>query len=524
MRSRVRSLAAGFVAAALFAAVPASAQTTLRVVPHSDLKIIDPIWTTAFISRNHGYLIYDTLFAADANFQVKPQMVDTWKVSDDQLTYTFTLRDGLLFHDGAAVTSTDVIASLKRWGGRDATGQAVMAATAELKAVDDKTFQIILKSPFGALLDCLAKSSSSTPFIMPAKVAETPPDKQITDTTGSGPFMFSREDWRPGEKVAYVKNPKYKPRAEPAFGLAGGKVAKVDRVEWVVITDPQTAVNALSAGEVDIIESPLPDLLPLLKDDRKVELFFWNKVGSQALFRFNWLQPPFDNVKIRQAALHALEQEEFLRAQYGSPEVYKVCNAPLICDTPYAKSYGDFMIKPNVAKAKELLKEGGYDGKPILVLHQTDLQSSNQFQPVLKQQLERVGFKVELMAMDWQSVVSRRVKKEAPDKGGWNIFFTTTDAASAMNPVFSSMVGFNGDKAWPGWPSDEAGETFRNAFFTEGNAAKRTELAHKLQDRLVETAAWGWIGQFRIPGAYRKDRVSGWLEAPVPVFWNIAKK
>ncbi len=224
---------------------------TLRAVMHSDLKILDPIWTTAFIVRNHGYMVYDTLFALDSNLKIQPQMVDSWKTSDDKLTWTFTLRDGLEFHDGQPVTSEDVIASLKRWAARDSLGQILWAKVAEAKALDPKTFQLVLKAPTGVVLQALAKPSGN-PFIMPKRVAETDPSKQIDDTIGSGPFIFKKEEWKPGDKTVYVKNRKYKPRAEPASGLAGGKIAKVDRVEWVAMPDQQTAVNALLKGEIDI--------------------------------------------------------------------------------------------------------------------------------------------------------------------------------------------------------------------------------------------------------------------------------
>src|SRR5262249_52266212 len=157
------------LAAALWAvlALPAMAQTTLRVVPHSDLKVLDPIWTTAYITRNHGYMIYDTLFAKDADLQVRPQMVDKYESSPDKLTWTFTLRDGLEWHDGKPVTAEDCVASLKRWGARDSMGQQLMTFIGEMKALDAKTFQIQLKEPFGQLVEVLGKPSSTVPFMMP---------------------------------------------------------------------------------------------------------------------------------------------------------------------------------------------------------------------------------------------------------------------------------------------------------------------------------------------------------------------
>jgi peptide/nickel transport system substrate-binding protein len=163
------------------AAPPAEAQSTLRVVMHSDLKILDPIWTTAYIVRNHGYLVYDTLFAMDAKGEVKPQMVDKYEVSPDQRTYTMTLRDGLLWHDGKAVTAEDCVASIKRWAAKDSMGQKMMGFVKELQVVNPKTFRIMLNEPTGLVLGALGKPSSNVPFMMPKRVADTDPNTQISD-------------------------------------------------------------------------------------------------------------------------------------------------------------------------------------------------------------------------------------------------------------------------------------------------------------------------------------------------------
>jgi peptide/nickel transport system substrate-binding protein len=505
------------------AALPAGAQT-VKLVAHSDLKVLDPIWTTAFITRNHGYMIYDVLFAQDEQLRPQPQMVDTWKVSDDKLSWTFTLRDGLEWHDGKPVTAEDCVASIKRWGARDSLGQELMKAIGEMKAVDAKTFTIVLKEPFGLVLEALSKPSSNVPFMMPKGVAETDPFKQIDNYIGSGPFIFKTDEWKPGEKVVYVKNPKYKPRSEPPSMLAGGKVVKVDRVEWIAISDPLTAVNALQQGEIDIIELPVPDLFPVLKADKNIELYGWNALGSQIIMRLNHLHPPFNNLKARQAAMYAIAQEDFLRAQVGDPEIYRVCNAPLICGSPYEKSYGDLLIKPNLEKARQLLKESGYDGTPIVMMHATDLLSANQLPPVGKQALEKVGFKVDLQSMDWQTVVSRRAKKEAPDKGGWNIFYTTTVASGTENPVANSFTSGGCAKAWFGWPCDEEMEKLRTAYARETDSEKQKKLALAVSDRVMDQATYIVLGQYKAFGAFRKDRIAGWLPGPVPVWWNVTKK
>src|SRR5829696_3042803 len=273
MRWKITAAAVALAASTAIGTVWAQAQTTLRAVMHSDLKIVDPIWTTAYITRNHGYMIYDTLFAMDEKGEIKPQMVEKYDESPDRKTYTFTLREGLLWHDGKPVTADDCIASIRRWGAKDALGQKLMTFVESMTAGDDpRTFTIRLKDPTGLLIFGLGKPSSAVPFMMPKRIAETDPNTQISEFIGSSPFVFKTDEWKPGDKTVYLKFDKYKPRAEPASGLAGGKVVKVDRVEWRAISDAQQTVNALSKGEIDFIEAPSHDLLPTLKKDPNVNI------------------------------------------------------------------------------------------------------------------------------------------------------------------------------------------------------------------------------------------------------------
>jgi len=504
----------------------AQAQQTLRVVMHSDLKILDPIWTTAYIVRNHGYLVWDTLFAMDEKFDVKPQMVDTWKVSDDKLVYTFTLRDGLEWHDGKPVTAEDCIASIKRWGAKDSMGQKLLGVTAELKAVDAKTFTLVLKEPYGLVLQSLGKPSSNVPFMMPASVAATDPNTQIkaTDVIGSGPFIFRGNEWKPGEKVVYVKNPKYKPRNEPPSGLAGGKVVKIDRVEWIVMADVQTATNALIAGEIDMIESPGHDLLPILAKEKSVRLFNSNPTGNQYTFRFNVLHKPFDNPKIRHAALVAMSQEPFLQAVIGDAQWYKTCKAMFICGTPLESMAGmDGVLNGDAAKAAQLLKDAGYDGTPIVLMQSTDLQVLTNLAPVAKAQLEKAGFKVDMQSMDWQTLVSRRAKKDPLGSGGWSAFLTSWVAADILNPVMAGFFNSACDKAMFGWPCDEQIEKLRDQFSKETDPAKHKAIVEAIQKRWTEYPTHVHLGQWYSPFAL-STKVEGNLVAPVTVFWNITKK
>jgi len=523
MRRTLATLAAGTI---LASAAPALAQgKVLRFVQNGNLTILDPIQTTAYVTRNHGYFIYDTLFSSDENNAVKPQMVDKHEVSADKTVWTFTLRDGLEWHDGKPVTSEDCVASLQRWGKRDAMGSKLMDFVKEFKVVNDKTFQMVLKEPYGLVLDTLGKPSSNVPFMMPKDIAATDAFKQIDKYTGSGPFIYVTAESKPGEKHVYIKNPKYKPRSEPASGLAGGKVAKVDRVEIVEMPDVQQQVNAMIAGEIDVIEQVPHDLIPVLKKDRNVQMVDWNPLGHVFIIRFNHLVKPFDNPKVRLAALYSMRQEDYLKATIGDAAYYKVCAAAFICGTPNAsdKTNG-LLIKPDFEKSKALLKEAGYDGTPVVLMQSTTLPVLTNMAPVTKALLEQGGFKVDMQSMDWQTLVNRRTRKEPADKGGWNVFHTFSVSADALNPISNSYFVANGEKSsWFGWPNDPQMEKMRDDYAKETDPAKGKALAEAIQLRAIETAQFGWLGQWYGPGAMRSN-ISGWLKAPVPVMWNIEKK
>jgi len=504
--------------------VPAHAQKTLRVVMHSDVKILDPIWTTAYIVRNHGYMVYDTLFATDANGEIKPQMVGKHAVSDDKLTYTFTLRDGLAWHDGQPVTAEDCVASIKRWAAKDSTGQKLMSFVSALEVTDAKTFVMKLKEPTGLVLLGLGKPSSNVPFMMPKRVAETDPGTQISDFTGSGPFVFKRDEWKPGDKTVYVKFDKYVPRSEPASGLAGGKVVNFDRVEWRAISDHQQAVNALLAGEIDFMETPPHDLLPLGLADPKIKTVEWNTLGNQYTFRPNWTAKPFDNPKVRQALLYAFNQEDFLKAVIGDPEFYKQCNSYFPCGTALSTEKGmDGLLKSDFKKAQELLKEAGYDGTPIVLMQSTDLQTLTNLAPVAKALMEKAGFKVDMQSMDWQTLVARRTKKDPPNAGGWHAFLTSWVAADITNPVFAGFFNSACEKAMFGWPCDPEMEKLRDQFARETDPAKQKAIAEAVQVQATKMVSHIPLGQWYQRSLMRKDLV-GMVQAPAPVFWNMELK
>ena len=502
----------------------ASAQSVLRAVPITDLRVVDPIWTTAYTTRNHGYMVFDTLFAMDENFQPQPQMVDRWTLSDDKLTYTFTLRDGLKWHDGEPVRSIDCIASLERWGKRDVMGGTLMSFVSKLEAVDDKTFRLILKEPVGFVLDALGKIDSIVPFMMPERLARTDPFQQITDVIGSGPFKFVKDQWVPGSKVVYAKNTDYVPRKEKPSLASGGKVVKVDRVEWILISEASTAIAALNAGEVDLFELPPPDLLQLLKKSPNVVVTNSDPLGSIAFMRLNHLHPPFDNPKVREAMLWATSQEDYMQAAFGDPANWKTCVAMFGCGGPNESSAGsEALKKQNFAKAKQLLQEAGYRGEPVVLLDATNISFLHQMNLVAAESLRAVGMKVEMQAMDFSMLTARRAKKEPPSQGGWNLFLTAALVSGMMDPMVNAYAGTACDKALFGWPCDETLEKLRLDWARSADPAAKKKITDEMQARHMQVVTYIPLGQYVENIAYHK-RLEGVLKSPARLYWNIEKK
>ncbi|HET7122584.1 MAG TPA: ABC transporter substrate-binding protein [Bradyrhizobium sp.] len=502
-----------------------AAGKTLTAVMHSDLRVIDPGITTAYITRDHGYMVYDTLVATDSSFKIQPQMAD-WKVSDDKLTYTFTLRDGLKWHDGAPVTAEDCVASLQRWGRVDGMGQKLMDFTASIEATDPKTITLKLKEPYGLVLESIGKPSSYVPFMMPKRLAETPPGKTIPEQIGSGPFKFVQAEFQPGVKAVYEKNKDYVPRKEAPSWTSGGKVVKVDRVEWITMADAQTAVNALQSGDIDFMENPSFDILPVLAANKEIKIETLNKLGFQTLGRMNFLYPPFDNAKVRRAAFMAMNQKNVLDALVGNPEYYKTCGAVFVCGTPLATEEGsEPLVKGNgMAEARKLLAASGYDGTPVVIMAPGDVVTLKA-QPIVAAQLLRdAGFKVDVQATDWQTVVGRRASQKPPKEGGWNMFFTNWVGADVMNPVVNvSISGKGKNGGWFGWPDDPKMEEMRDAFARASSPQEQKEIAAEIQKEVFDQVIYIPLGQYFAPSAWRKS-LTGVLDGPAtPVFWNIEK-
>jgi peptide/nickel transport system substrate-binding protein len=503
---------------------------TLKVVPQADLRNIDPVWTTAAITQNHGYMVYDTLFAMDGELQPQPQMVESWEVSDDQLTWTFTLRDGLLFHDGSPVEASDVVPSIERWSVKRPDGQALMSRTDELVAVDAQTFEIRLNQPFGPMLEVLANPTLLLP-IMRAEEAATDPNEQVTNIIGSGPFVFDEEAWVPGDRVVYRKFEDYVPRDEPADGFAGGKHVHVDTVEWIYIPDTNTATQALQSGQVDAYEIPPMDLIPILQADPNITVEVLDPLGKMGHIRPNHLYPPFDDVRARQALQLLVDQREFLAAQVGNPEFETVCYAVFMCNSRFeTEAHSEPWQEKDPERAKELFAEAGYDfddPEPVVVMLPTDQQIIYNNMLVMVGELEDIGINVDAQAMDWSTLTTRRARMDDPDENpnvGWNLFPTWWTGAPMSSPLTNAPLVASGDPetAWFGWPEDEEIERLRVAFMDATSFEEQMEVIEALQKRFYEVIPYINTGQFVTPVAWRNE-ISGVPNALLFVAWNIKK-
>ncbi len=522
-RREFAATAAGLAAFGFGSRAKGAGIKTLRLIASSDLRVLDPIWTTAGITRAHGYMVFDTPFALDAKFQPQPQMVGDYNISADQLRYRFTLRDGLKFHDGAPVRGTDCVASLRRWMVRDAFGQSLATAVAKIEAVGDKSFEIGLKEPFPLLLDALAKIAGP-PFIMPERLAKTDPYQQITETVGSGPYKFVTEEFQPGHMAVYVKNTDYVPRSEPPSWGSGGKVVRVDRIEWLYVPDAMTKAAALASGEVDWWENPTPDIWPVLAANPEITLAELDPLGSMGTLRFNHLLPPFDNIKMRQAVLAVADQVDFMVAYAGDPQNWKLCPSFFTCGTPMANNAGSQALtgKRDFDKAKRLIAEAGYKGERIVLLDAVDIPVAHTHALVTADLLRRLGLNVEVAASDWGNLTIRRASKKPIDEGGWNVFGTSWFGADMLHPGLNQSLRANGDAAWFGWPKDDPLEALRSQWMRATDSEARQEIAAAIQERAFEVVPYIPTGQWKTMTAYRKNLKDPVL-GPVIFQWGVDK-
>ncbi|HYZ23288.1 MAG TPA: ABC transporter substrate-binding protein [Rhodopila sp.] len=521
-RQILKSAAA--VAAALAAPHIGKAQAgqTVTFTPHADLASLDPVWTTADITRNYSLAVFDTLYGYDAQFQVQPQMVEGHRTEDDGKTWEFTLRDGLAFHDGEKVLARDCAATIKRFGARNPFGQALIKRVAEISAPSDKVLRIRLNQPFPLIQSALAEYQCA---IMPTRLAETDPVKQITEPIGSGPFRFVANERIPGSRVVFAKNPAYVPRSSgtPSF-TAGPKIVHIDRVVWNFIPDPATASAALQQGEIDWWENPALDLVPQVRGYKDVVVTVKDRTGEIGCLRFNTLYPPFDNPAIRRVVVAAMDQKEVMEAVCGAePSLYRTDVGLFAPGTPMASTVGVEITRgpKDLAKLKKDLAAAGYDGRKIVVLGATTIPTIWAEAQVASDTLGKIGFNVDLQGLEWGTVVQRRASTEPVDKGGWNIFFTWLGGFSNISPAPNFAIRGNGKSAWFGWPTNEKMEQLLAAWYDAPDVAAQKKICEEMQVAFWQNPSYAPLGMYDQPTAFRgymKNVPDGW-----PQFYGLTK-
>jgi peptide/nickel transport system substrate-binding protein len=501
---------------------PASAHV-LRFVPQANLTLLDPIITTAAVTANHAWMVWDTLFGVNAAQQAKPQMADGYTVSDDGRTYLIKLREGLKWHDGEPVRAQDCAASLARWAMRDTFGQTIAKVIDAWGAADDRTIKVTLKQPFPLLIDAIAKPDAQIAFMMPERLARTDPYKTITEIVGSGPFRFSKDEFVAGSSAAWEKFDGYVPRQEPADWTTGAKVANFQRIEWKIIPDAATASAALQSGEVDWYEQVQADLVPLLRRNSEIAIAASNPQGYIGGLRFNHLHPPFNDVRLRRAVLTAVNQEDYMGAITGNdPSAWRSCRSQFPCGTTYGSEVSLPVQKGDIESAKAMIKEAGYNGQKAVIINPTDFATIGPLGDITYDIFRKIGINAELAATDWGTVVQRRSSKEPVEKGGWSVFHTWFTGGFIVNPVVTAPFRGQGANGWFGWYDNPKIEQMTQEWLDAKDPDARKTIAEAIQRENYAQVPTVTLGQFQIPTAYRKSLL-GRLECNGPLFWNVKR-
>ena len=520
-----RNLLRGTCASALTTlARPSLAQTkarVLRFVPQGNLNHPDPLVTIAPNARNSGHMIWDSLYGQTLTGEIKPQMVAGHEVSADGRTWRFTLREGIWFHDGEPVRAADCVASINRWGKRRPLGQKLLAEAEQIVVIDDRRFEITTKRPFPRLLTLLGRDTFF--FVMSERIANTPPLQQITEFTGSGPFRFLADEWQSGVRAAYARFDRYAPRAEPADFLTGGKRAGFDRVEWSILPDPATAAAALQRGEVDWLQRPLTDLLPLLRKAPDVRVVANDPFGSMLLLLFNHLQPPFNNPALVRALLPAIDQADFVQAAVGDgPTLGRTGVGFFTPGLGMDSAVGlEALTAPrDLDRARKLVRESGYAGEKIVILSPTDVAEQRAACEVARELFVKLGLTVDYVSLDQGSLEKRRLSKEPVEKGGWSMVSVTFDGLSAADPSNHQVLRGNGTGGFFGWPTSPELETLRDQWFMAPDDQAQQSICKEMQRVAWTQVPFMPVGHWFGPTAIRSD-LRDLVRAPFPIFWNV---
>ncbi|HEY3847573.1 MAG TPA: ABC transporter substrate-binding protein [Acetobacteraceae bacterium] len=525
MLLRRRFLAASAATLAAPGIVRGEGSRLLKFIPQSDLSVLDPVWSAAYVVRNHGMMVFDTLYGLDDAYQPQPQMADGHRIEDGGKTWLITLRDGLAWHDGEKVLARDCVASIRRWGARDSFGQTLMAVTDALEAPDDRTIRFRLKRPFPLLTAALGKAGSNVCVMMPERLANTDPFKQVSEMTGSGPFRFIAKDRVPGSLIAYERNAAYVPRPDgtPSF-IAGPKIVYFDRVEWHVLPDPTTAAAAMLAGEYDWWEAPTFDLLQVLRGDKNLTVPPPTPLGFLGGLRFNQLQPPFNNPALRRALLGAVDQQDFMIAAATTDQQNWRTGVGVFCpQSPMASTVGmEVLTGPrDLAAVKRAVAASGYQGEKTVVPVPSDFPNLRALADVGVDMMQKIGLNVEARYTDWGSMLQSLAKTEPVEQGGWSAFYTYWSGLDQFDPAVHVWIRGNGRAAARGWPDSPRLEALRDAWLSAGDLAEQKRIAQDIQRQAFVDVPYIPLGQILPTWAYQRnvtDVLNGYA-----LFWNVRR-
>eukprot|EP01037_Dinobryon_pediforme_P001796 gene1796-1826_t len=493
----------------------AQATRTLRYLPEADLAVLDPVWTTANVTRNHAFMVFDTLYGLDEASNIQMQMLEAQELVDDR-DWTLRLRPGLMFHDGTKVLARDALASIQRWASRDAFGQSLMAAADEIVASDDRTLRFRMKKRFP-----VPRALANSVQIMPERLALTDAAKQVSEVVGSGPFRFLADERVAGARVAYARFDGYVPREGVASFTAGPKIAHVPRVEWTVIPDASTAFSAMLAGEADLWGPPA-DLIAQLAKSPRLRLETIDTRGGVSVMRFNHLHPPFDNALVRRALLGVIEQSEFMTAVAGDDRsLWRDGVGVFTPGSPMANAEGmEHLTGPrDFARAREDLAKAGYQGEKVVLLNPADLQEVSALSVLGADVLKKAGMNVDMQTMDWGTLIQRRSKMEPPAQGGWNVVFTSLNGSGIMDPASHLGLRANGKLAWPGWPTSPVLEQLRSDWFDTTDVGQQQKICVEIQRQFWLDVPYIPLGQRFGPMAVNR-RVTD-LAKGFPLFYGL---
>ncbi len=526
MKRRTFMMGLGAAAAASHFPIPALAQDprarTLIYVPPAGLSILDPHFTTINQTAYYGHYVYDMLYSTDSQFRAVPQMAEGHIVSDDKLTWLIKLRPGLKFHDGEPVRAQDCVASIKRWGKRDGSGVTLLSYTEELTAADDNTIKFRLKKPFGILPDALAHPVASPCMIMPERVAAADITQQVTESIGSGPMKFIKDEFIPGEHAMFERNSDYVPRQEAPNGMSGGRVVNFDRIEWRSLPDAATAAAALQAGEIDWLDTINFDLLELLKSDPSLTVAV-SDPGFRSWVRFNCGVAPFNNPALRRVVSSAIDQMTYTQALLGA-EAKNLCYAMYACGLPGVEELGkDLMGGPkDMAALAQKVKEAGYNGEKVVIMSATDVATTAPMGAILQDMLSQLGMNVDLQSMDLNTMATRRISQAPSDQGGWSMFSFLTSTPVLASPMTAIVARGVGTKGYPGNYDDPTLEGFIGDWIGAANDEERSAKFHEIQTRLWEMMPIAPLAMYAQYTGFRSD-LTGYIPNTVAVPWGMKR-